>query len=169
MTFRPVKYIDGDKLPAVDPRTIEHFKDFVEKIGPLPELEVLEVDLQDDGLATLLERCPRLRSLALAETSYSGEEFPMMERLEEIYTYDTTISDEGLAAMLRCPALKSLQIVGGDKVTKAGLLRIPQLRRPALREVKIKWARLTQQEALEVVQAIQAACPDLQIEVEGQL
>jgi hypothetical protein len=169
-----VQYLDfhvkqnfSSEPPAVDSAK---YMDFVEKIGPLPELEELgieEVDLQDAELASVLERYPRLQVLRLFMTPNTGAKFPKMERLETCIVYDAAISDEGLAAILRCPALKSLQIYRG-RVTKAGLLRIPQFRRPALREVKMEALPLTRQEALEVMQAIQAACPDLQIEMEGE-
>jgi hypothetical protein len=164
MDFHPMKNT-GAESPGLEAATVE---DFVAKVGPLPELEGLgieEVDLKDEGLAALLERYLNLQTLNLSRTSYSGAKFPVMKNLEEIFAHFTPISDEGLAAILRCPALRSLEIDLGE-MTKAGILQIARLRQPALKHVSIRGKHFTEEEALEVTEEIRRACPDLHIEVE---
>jgi hypothetical protein len=158
--------MNGLELHDVDPKRFAHL---VSKIGPLPELEELEIkklDLKDEELAALLERYPHLRTLSLIEARYLGAKFPVMKNLEEIRTHYTPISDEGLGAILRCPALRSIESNFGP-LTKAGILQIARLRQPALKEVAISGTRLTELEGNEALELIRKACPDLEIDVQG--
>jgi hypothetical protein len=152
----------------MDPREVGAF---LAGLGSQPELRTLtieEVDLTDAEVGPLLARSPRLRELGLNLTDCTGANFPVLKELESVGTYFSPISDAGLAVLLRCPALQTINIRYGE-ITRAGILQIPQLRQPALKELYLHRARVSKSEAEELAGRVQLECLDLDIEVEGSV
>jgi hypothetical protein len=143
---------------------------FLASLGPLPELKRLQIrdmNLTDAELAPLLAGYPRLRELWLWATAWTGAGFPVLKELELIVIYDSPVSDAGLTAMLRSPALRSVEISQGW-MTRDGLRQIPRDRQPALRDISIIGAKIAAEEVAELNDTLHAACPGLQIQVMGR-
>jgi hypothetical protein len=136
-------------------------------LGPQPGvlfLGIEEVEVTDADLAALLPQLPGLRELVLWDTSCTGANFPVMPSLESVGTLRSPISDAGLTALLRQPALKSM-VIFSDEVTPAGVLQVSQLRRAGLTEMRVCSERIGQREGQRLEETVRAACPDLVFEI----
>jgi hypothetical protein len=149
--------VDG---PA-DPRELLAWLAQLGEQPGLQELWIDEVSLTDEDLASALAHYPGLRILWLSMTKCTGANLPVMPSLEIVETSFSPISDAGLAALLRQPAVQSISIVHGE-VTRAGVLQIPPLRRAGLEELHIHSFRLKQSELPELDATIRAAGPGWQ-------
>jgi hypothetical protein len=108
--------LDG---PITDPR---ESLAWLAQLGHQPALQELCIDelpVTDQELATVLAHYPGLRTLWLRMTKCTGANLPVMKSLETVETYFTPISDAGLAALLRQPAVQAIGI-DHTEVTRAG-------------------------------------------------
>jgi hypothetical protein len=134
---------------------------FLLSLGPQPFLEnisLANVPLDEHEIATLLRGCPRLRHLTLHNVPFSGADFPELPLLERAGFRSIPLSDAGLAALLRGPALRTFDL-RKTAVTAQGVRQIPQGKPKTLEDFVIEAPGLTQAEIEEFQAMIQTHFP----------
>jgi hypothetical protein len=140
---------------------------FFEAMGRQPAMRFFYANMftpPDREMSKVLARFPNLRELALMDR-YSGAGFPTLAQLEWVDLREG-LTDEGLAAILRCPKLASLSI-SETKVSKAAFMEIPQRRPKTLKKLEIGLPGLKPGEDKKLTAWLKAKCPDLECEVYG--
>jgi hypothetical protein len=163
------------KVSYVKPEAPEA-KACLRALGRLSTVKVLALTgthLTDEEMARLLEQFPKLETLSLSKTNYSGSHFPAHATLRSVDFADLPFADESLAAVLRCPALQSV-ILNRTMVTPAGVRQMPQLRKQPLKVFLLFYVRppprippqrpgeLTDEEGKELEQLLLQAWPGLE-------
>jgi hypothetical protein len=113
------------------------------------ELQDLHISLDEYAITVLLRESPKLQNLFIRNVPFSGAHFPTMPALETVIIARTPLSDTGLAAVLRCPALRQF-LLNDSAVTAAGFRQVPQWKQKALTEFSIAAPGLTEEELHEL-------------------
>jgi hypothetical protein len=138
---------------------------FFLSLGQQPALRKLTISNHSEtAWETVLRQFPNLRELHLVNIDASGAHFPTYPALKELLLRWTPITDEGLRAVLRCPALEVVQF-DDTAITAAGIRQIPQWRQPALQEIYIVAPRFQETEAAALQEELRNACPGLKCTV----
>jgi hypothetical protein len=146
---------------------LDQFEAFLEAMGRQPAMRSVETNmlsLPAEAIPRMLARFPNLRSLRLVEP-YSGAGFPLLAKLEEV-DLPQGLTDEGLAAILRCPRLASVY-AAETKITSAALREIPQRRPKTLKKLYIHAPNLKVGEDREIMAWLKTVCPDLECKIDG--
>jgi hypothetical protein len=140
-------------------------REFPELLRQFPNLQTLGLQnyrFSGAQFPVLLSQSPQLKTLHLKRVHFPGTTFPALPALENVIFDATPLSDEGLAAVLRCPALLVCWL-NETAVTTAGVRQVPQWKPKTLAGFGFANSRITREEALELDTFLQNSCPGLQI------
>lgn len=139
---------------------------FLRGLGKQPEMENVQIFhvLLGEELGEILPNWPRLREAGLAGTRYSGARFAELKWLENLDVSFSPLTDEGLEAILRCPALRNLY-TKDSKITESAVRVIPDWRRAALKHIRLSNLNVTEERAKVLTEELTKTCPDVEVEI----
>ncbi len=98
----------------------------------LPNLQsayLMFCSLDDAGVATLVDRCPKIRNMGFAKTRITDAALRTLSRraLNELrLDHNPALTDAGLAELAKIPSLNSLFLYGSQNFTDAGVAAFQQ-------------------------------------------
>jgi len=149
-----------------DPDEIETFLSELGCQRALRAMYIFNVPLEGE-IGNALGKFPNLRILALVGSHYSASDFPTLEALEELDIRFSPVTDDGLAAILKCPKLRAAYMKE-PAVTGNGIEQIEKWRQRALKELAITEVAVPEEDVSKLERGIQAACPDLEFSISAR-
>ncbi|MEZ0274759.1 MAG: hypothetical protein ACAH88_07625 [Roseimicrobium sp.] len=139
--------------------------DFLEGLAPnssLEQLYIFNVSLPDT-VCPVLGGYGNLKALAIVPWDISGENFPILKRLESLDLNSSPITNAGLERILQLPSLSGLSIES-DHLTLDGIRNMKVLN-SNLKDINIPIISFSTPDTVAAEEALRRNCPHASIDV----